>query len=61
MHRKGATRALPKGHALVPETYREVGQPVIIPGDMGRYSFVLKGDVEAARPSAARAMAPVGS
>ncbi|MCA9611134.1 MAG: RtcB family protein, partial [Myxococcales bacterium] len=44
VHRKGATRALPKGHALVPQTYRDVGQPVIIPGDMGRYSFVLKGD-----------------
>lgn len=43
VHRKGATRALPPGHALVPEAYRALGQPVIIPGDMGRYSFVLKG------------------
>lgn len=43
VHRKGATRALPPGHPLVPAAYREVGQPVIIPGDMGRYSFVLKG------------------
>jgi tRNA-splicing ligase RtcB (3'-phosphate/5'-hydroxy nucleic acid ligase) len=43
VHRKGATRALPKGHRLVPESYRDVGQPVIIPGDMGRYSFVLAG------------------
>ena len=43
LHRKGATRALPAGHPLVPRAYRELGQPVIIPGDMGRYSFVLKG------------------
>ncbi len=43
VHRKGATRSLPGGHPLVPEAYRDVGQPVIIPGDMGRYSFVLRG------------------
>jgi tRNA-splicing ligase RtcB (3'-phosphate/5'-hydroxy nucleic acid ligase) len=43
VHRKGATRALPPGHPLVPDAYRSLGQPVIIPGDMGRYSFVLKG------------------
>jgi tRNA-splicing ligase RtcB (3'-phosphate/5'-hydroxy nucleic acid ligase) len=43
VHRKGATRALPKGHALLSPSYRDVGQPVIIPGDMGRYSFVLAG------------------
>jgi tRNA-splicing ligase RtcB len=43
VHRKGATRALPAGHALLPPAYASVGQPVIIPGDMGRYSFVLKG------------------
>ncbi len=43
VHRKGATRALPKGHPLLPRAYRDVGQPVIIPGDMGRYSFVLAG------------------
>lgn len=43
VHRKGATRALGPGHALLPEDYRPHGQPVIIPGDMGRYSFVLKG------------------
>jgi len=43
VHRKGATRALPKGHALLPKLYADHGQPVIIPGDMGRYSFVLKG------------------
>ncbi|HSE83316.1 MAG TPA: RtcB family protein, partial [Thermodesulfobacteriota bacterium] len=43
VHRKGATRALPKGHPLIPEIYRNVGQPVFIPGDMGRASFVLVG------------------
>ncbi len=43
VHRKGATRALPKGHSLLPKAYRDGGQPVIIPGDMGRYSFVLAG------------------
>jgi tRNA-splicing ligase RtcB len=43
VHRKGATRALPAGHPLVPERYADVGQPVLIPGDMGRYSYVLVG------------------
>jgi tRNA-splicing ligase RtcB len=43
VHRKGATRAYPPGHADVPHAYREVGQPVLIPGDMGRYSYVLAG------------------
>lgn len=43
VHRKGATRAFGPGHAAVPERYRAVGQPVLIPGDMGRYSFVLAG------------------
>jgi tRNA-splicing ligase RtcB len=43
VHRKGATRAYPPGHAETPEPYREVGQPVLIPGDMGRYSVVLVG------------------
>jgi tRNA-splicing ligase RtcB len=43
VHRKGATRAFPAGHADVPERYRAVGQPVIIPGDMGRASWVLVG------------------
>jgi tRNA-splicing ligase RtcB len=43
VHRKGATRAFPANHAVVPEQYRAVGQPVLIPGDMGRYSFVLVG------------------
>ncbi len=43
VHRKGATRALPPGDERLPEVYREIGQPVIVPGDMGRYSFVLCG------------------
>lgn len=43
VHRKGATRAFPANHPDVPEKYRAVGQPVLIPGDMGRYSFVLVG------------------
>ena len=43
VHRKGATRAFPPGHPQTPEAYRETGQPVLIPGDMGRYSYVLVG------------------
>jgi len=47
VHRKGATRAYPPGHPQVPEAYRDVGQPVMIPGDMGRYSYVLAGTQKA--------------
>lgn len=43
VHRKGATRAFPAGHAEVPQKYRHVGQPVLVPGDMGRHSYVLVG------------------
>ena len=43
VHRKGATRAFPPGHKDVPAKYRDVGQPVLIPGDMGRCSFVAVG------------------
>ncbi len=43
VHRKGATRSLPPGHPQVPEVYRHAGQPVLIPGDMGTYSYVLAG------------------
>lgn len=43
VHRKGATRAFPPGHPEIPSAYRAVGQPVLIPGDMGRYSYVLAG------------------
>ncbi len=43
VHRKGATRAFGPGHAHLPPDYRSVGQPVLIPGDMGRCSWVLAG------------------
>jgi tRNA-splicing ligase RtcB len=43
VHRKGATRAFPPHHPEIPEAYRSVGQPVIIPGDMGRASYILAG------------------
>ena len=43
VHRKGATRAFPPDHPEVPPMYRKIGQPVIIPGDMGRASWVLVG------------------
>ena len=44
VHRKGATRAFPPGHLEIPMQYRKIGQPVIIPGDMGRASWVLAGE-----------------
>ena len=47
VHRKGATRAFGPGNKDVPEKYRSVGQPVLIPGDMGRYSYVLSGTEKA--------------
>jgi tRNA-splicing ligase RtcB len=43
VHRKGATRAFPANHPALPDIYRKVGQPVLIPGDMGRYSFIAVG------------------
>jgi tRNA-splicing ligase RtcB len=43
VHRKGATRAFPPGHAELHPAYRDVGQPVLIPGSMGTSSFVLVG------------------
>jgi tRNA-splicing ligase RtcB len=46
IHRKGATRAFPPGHQEIPERYREVGQPVLIPGSMGTASYVLVGQKE---------------
>ncbi len=49
VHRKGATRAFGPGHPALPKSYRDVGQPVLIPGDMGRYSFVLVGTDQAMR------------
>ncbi|EQD47269.1 protein belonging to Uncharacterized protein family UPF0027, partial [mine drainage metagenome] len=43
VHRKGATRAFPAGRSGIPAPYQEVGQPVLIPGDMGTASYVLLG------------------
>jgi tRNA-splicing ligase RtcB len=43
VHRKGATRAFPAGNLDVPKAYRDVGQPIIIPGSMGAGSYVLRG------------------
>jgi tRNA-splicing ligase RtcB (3'-phosphate/5'-hydroxy nucleic acid ligase) len=43
VHRKGATRSFPPGSLEIPEAYRTVGQPVLIPGDMGRYSYITVG------------------
>lgn len=48
IHRKGATRALPPGDPRLPDRYREAGQPVLVPGDMGRMSHILAGDAGAA-------------
>ena len=47
VHRKGATRAFPPGHPDVPAKYSAIGQPVLIPGDMGRVSYVLVGTEQA--------------
>ena len=47
VHRKGATRALLPGDARLPERFRATGQPVLVPGDMGRASYVLAGDIGA--------------
>ena len=62
VHRKGATRAFPPGHPELPDAYRKIGQPVIIPGDMGRASWVLVGAPGACGTrSAPPATAPAGS
>ncbi|MFH1417955.1 MAG: RtcB family protein [Planctomycetota bacterium] len=47
VHRKGATRAFPPGHPELPDAYKSVGQPVLVPGDMGRFSYVMVGRPEA--------------
>ena len=47
VHRKGATRAFPPHHPEVPAAYQQTGQPVLIPGDMGRYSYLLVGTQKA--------------
>jgi tRNA-splicing ligase RtcB len=43
VHRKGATRAFAPGHPQIPADYQNIGQPVLIPGDMGRYSYLSVG------------------
>ncbi|MHB8567436.1 MAG: RtcB family protein [Nitrososphaerales archaeon] len=43
VHRKGATRAFPKGREEIPQEYRSIGQPVLIPGSMGTASWILLG------------------
>jgi tRNA-splicing ligase RtcB len=47
VHRKGATRCFPPGHEAVPAAYRDVGQPVLVPGSMGTASYVLVGQQKA--------------
>jgi tRNA-splicing ligase RtcB len=47
VHRKGATRAFPAGHPDIPQKYSRVGQPILIPGDMGRASYILAGTQKA--------------
>ena len=47
VHRKGATRAFPPGHPELSKNYQKTGQPVIIPGDMGRNSYCLVGTAQA--------------
>jgi tRNA-splicing ligase RtcB len=47
VHRKGATRAFPAGHPDVPDKYKAIGQPILIPGDMGRASYILVGTEKA--------------
>lgn len=47
VHRKGATRSFPAGNPQIPEAYRNTGQPVLIPGDMGNASYVLVGTEKA--------------
>ncbi|MFA5356996.1 MAG: RtcB family protein [Candidatus Omnitrophota bacterium] len=47
VHRKGATRAFGPGHPVLPDRYKKTGQPVIIPGDMGRNSYLLAGTAKA--------------
>jgi len=51
VHRKGATRAFPPGHKEIPLKYKEIGQPVLIPGDMGRCSFIAVGTHKAMEES----------
>jgi len=47
VHRKGSTRSFGPGGTVLPEKYKDIGQPVLIPGDMGRASYVLCGTKKA--------------
>ncbi|MDW8021711.1 MAG: RtcB family protein [Nitrososphaerota archaeon] len=47
VHRKGATRSFPAGHQLIPDSYKDIGQPVLLPGSMGTASWVLLGNQRA--------------
>jgi tRNA-splicing ligase RtcB len=51
VHRKGATRAFPAGSPDIPDIYKSIGQPVLIPGDMGRCSYILVGTERAMKES----------
>ncbi len=51
VHRKGATRSYGPGHPDIPELFRDIGQPVIIPGDMGTNSYILSGTSDAMEES----------
>ena len=51
VHRKGATRAFPIAHPDIPSRYGKIGQPVLIPGDMGRCSYVAVGTERAMKES----------
>jgi tRNA-splicing ligase RtcB len=51
VHRKGATRAFPPEHKDVPQCYQKIGQPVLVPGDMGRCSFIAVGTEKAMKES----------
>jgi len=51
VHRKGATRAFGPGHPAVSPVYRAIGQPVLVPGDMGTASYVLVGTADAMEES----------
>ncbi len=51
VHRKGSTRAFPAHHPLLPSVYQSVGQPVLVPGDMGTNSYVMVGTPQAMEES----------
>lgn len=51
VHRKGATRAFPARNPHIPSKYQGIGQPVLVPGDMGRFSFLAVGTTQAMEQS----------